>query len=83
MDVGVQILDAIFFDSVHESSFALATGIIRAGSSRPVGAIAVNVHVVIVARLSLEEDGVGDVAAVDGAAAESRGQLLGASAGLR
>lgn len=69
--VRIQIRDAVRLDGVLEGSLALAAGIVGATAGRVVGAITVNVHVVIVARASLEEDGVGNVGAVRGASAKS------------
>jgi hypothetical protein len=68
MDVRIQVADAIRANCILERRLAIAAGVIRAGAGFVVNAVAVNVHVVVVSRAALEEEGVGDVAAEDGAA---------------
>lgn len=82
MNISIQVWDSKFLHVILESSFALATRVIGAPSRRVVGTITVDVHVIIVSGASLEEDGVGDVAAVAGATAEASRQLLGAGSRL-
>lgn len=79
VQVCIEIADAVVAHRVLERSLALARGIIRAVASMVVGAVAVNVHVVVLV-VSLEEDGVGDIAAVDGAAAECARQSTSTAA---
>lgn len=64
VDVGIKVGDAIGGDGILEGSLALARGVIGTGTAGSVGAVAVNVHVVVVAAAALEEDGAVDVATV-------------------
>lgn len=70
VDVGIEIGNTVRLDGVLEGRLPLATGVVCAAAGRVVGAVAVNVHVVVVAAAPLEEDGVGDISAVGRAAAE-------------
>lgn len=70
--VGVQVRNAVARDGVFEGGLALTTGVVGAVSSGVVGAIAVDIHVVILA-LTLEEYGVGNVTTVAGASVKSFG----------
>jgi hypothetical protein len=70
--VGVQVRDAVARNGVFESGLALTTGVIGAVSSGVVGAIAVNIHVVILA-LTLEKNGIGNVTTVTGSSVKDIG----------
>lgn len=69
VQVGIQILNAIGLHRILERSLALAGGVVGAVSGRVVGSVAVDVHVVVLI-VTFEEDGVGNVAAIDGASIE-------------
>lgn len=69
VDIGIQVRNAVLRDSVDKGSLALTRGVIAAVAARVVGSVAVNVQVVILT-ITLEEDGVGQITTVDGAAAE-------------
>lgn len=72
VDVGIEIGNTVHLDGVLEGRLPLATGVVCAAAGRVIGAVAVNVHVVIVAAAPLEEDGVGEISAIERAAAEGR-----------
>lgn len=64
MNIGIEIRNAECSHGILERSLALATGIVGTSASRVVGAITIDVEVVIVARTALEEDGTGKVTTV-------------------
>lgn len=53
MNVCIEVGNAIGLHGVLEGSFSLTTGVICAATARVIGAIAVNVHVIVVAIASL------------------------------
>ncbi|KAF1731796.1 hypothetical protein CRV24_007986 [Beauveria bassiana] len=75
MYIGVKIWNTIGFDRVHESCLVLASLVVSASTRASVDTVAVNVHVVVGA-IALEEDGIGDIAAVRSAAFKGAGQLV-------
>lgn len=82
MDMGIQVRDAELRYLVHEGRLPLASGIVGTVACRVIRPVAVNVHVVI-SIAALEEDGVGQVAAVDGAVGHGTRQRRGAAAVLQ
>lgn len=62
----VQVLDSKPWETTHESSLRLASGIIETISLLPIRAVAINVHVVILAAVgrAVLENGTGDVTTV-------------------
>lgn len=82
MDVGVKIGDTIGLDGIFEGSLALTTGVIGASTTSVVGSVTVDVHVIVVARGSLEIDHIVDIAAVRSTAREGSRELLVASTRL-
>lgn len=81
VQVGIEIADTKVLHSALEGRLALSRGIIGTVASMVVGAVTVNVHVVVLV-VALEEDGVGDVAAVDGAPAECSREGIATAAAL-
>lgn len=82
MLVGVEIWDAVGLDGVLEGCLALARRVVGASTSRVVGAVAVDVEVVV-AVVALQKDcALADITAVDGATGEGAGKLVFALSGL-
>ena len=77
VNVGIEVRDAERPHGVLEGGLALASGVIGTSTSRVVGAITVNIQVVIIACAALEENSAGQVATVCRAAAKSARQLVG------
>lgn len=82
MLVGIEVGDAVGLDSVLEGGLALARRVVGASTSGVVGAVAIDVEVVV-SVVALQEDcALANVTAVDGASGEGTGKLVVTLSGL-
>lgn len=79
--VGVQVRDAVAAHGVFESGLALAGWVVRASPGLVVGAVTVDIHVVVVA-VAFQEDSPWDITTVLGAPGECIRQGVGAGPSL-